>query len=142
MPVWVQWFDFSIGILGFGLTIWTLLTARSVKKQFVYQSEYDDFKKESEKIRAMLQANICSIRDDNLYLADKNNSFRIKIRNQIFKIKSQYSFLSHRTQKFVGKILRLLDSTKELSDTDWRKVADNLNLLMDELQREDIKWNK
>lgn len=134
MPLWVQWSDYIIGILGLGLTIGTLLTSLNLKKHLVKRAEIESFRSHKQEILNQIDGFIHSINEDKIFKKDDKQTFRPKVSQFATEIQSSYSFLSRKSKQKVKKVHALLN----IYPIDWENVATELVALKSYLQKEII----
>lgn len=127
----------AASILGLIISIWTLITTRSVKKRMVYNAEHDIFKNNLQDNCDRIEGFIESI-NSGIYLSDGDRTFKPMIRQFLTKIESQFSFLSYKTVHQIKTIYKTLES-QNLSPDDWNKISEALIRLENDLKREDIR---
>lgn len=134
MPLWVQWIDFAIGIIGFLLTIGTLWTSLKLKKHLVKRVEIESFRNKKQDILNQIDGFINSINEDKIFKNDNKQTFRPKVSQFATKIQSSYSFLSINSKQKIKKIHALLNRYP----INWESVATELVALKSYLQKEII----
>lgn len=134
MPLWIQWCDFIIGILGLLLTIGTLWTSVNLKKHLTKRAEIELFRNEKQDILDQIEGFIHSINEDKIFKNDDKQTFRPKVSQFATEIQSSYSFLSRNSKQTVKKVHALLSKYP----IDWENVATELVALKSYLQKEII----
>ena len=135
MPEWLQYIDFSLGLIGFVITLLTLGTALSVKKQILQNAEYQIFKKEIRGVIGKIEGYINSINEDKIYSSDNNRSFKPELSQFLINLKTQFTFLSKDSQKVINVLHKKLESPN-LTNNDWNTIAEQLITLKNMLQKE------
>lgn len=135
VPLWIEYIDFFIGIIGFFLTIVTLLTARNVKQRIIHNAEYEQFRKNIDDITGKLEGFINSIAVNKIYEKDKH--FKYAISQFLTDIKTTYTFLSKKNLHIIQHLQNDLQ-IQDLSFNDWNNIVDKLISLKNALKKEDI----
>lgn len=131
LPLTVQWISFFISVFSFVLSILTLKTTYSVKKQMIHNAEIADFKKNLPDNLNKIEGFINSIVEDGL----SNEAFSNEIQLFVTDLKTNYLFLS----RSLKRILKKLDfklSLHSLSSNDWQDIAKLLTALKNYLKKE------
>ncbi len=135
MPIWLQYIDFGIGVIGLIITVFTLKVAYSVKKQIINKAELLDFRESVDNIMQMIDGYVGSINDDQLYNLDNGQTLKLKIAQFITDTETRFSFLPKHIKKTLRKISVLLNK-QNMHDTDWTKIANQLIKLKNSLRKE------
>lgn len=135
MPIWLQYIDFSMGVIGFFITLITLKTAYSVKKQLVHVAELSEFRNNIENLIQEIEGYIASINDDQLYTTDNAQTLNKALTQLLTDIQSRFSFLSKRTNRLIKGAFDLLKNPNMLP-SDWSVLALQLIKIKNQLRKE------
>lgn len=135
MPGWVQCVDFVIGVVGFIITLITLKTAYSVRKQLIHNAELSDFRNSADDIIQRIDGYIASINEDKLYISDNDLTLKPTIIQFMVDIQTRFCFLSKSTQKPLKKILHQMNNPNMLP-SDWNNIANQLIKLKNFIRKE------
>lgn len=137
IPLWIQWIDIIIGIIGFLLTIGTLLTSLNLKKHLVKRAEIESFRNRKQNILYQIDGFVNSINEDKIFAKDNKKVFETKLLQFIVEIRTSYTFLSNNSIKKTKHLYNLLNKPI-LYDGDWKTIATELVALKSYLQKEII----
>lgn len=135
MPFWIQCIDVGAGLIGFIITLITLLTTCSVKKQIIHNAEREIFKQEVAGVIGKVDGFINSINEDKIYVPDNNRSFKPALSQFLTDVKTRFTFLSKDSAKLLAVLHKKLDNPN-LTENDWGIIAEQLIALKNTLQKE------
>ncbi len=135
MPEWLQYIDFSLGLIGFVITLCTLGTALSVKKQIIQRAEYRAFKQNLPIITGQIQGYIDSINEDAIYSSDSTRNFNASLSQFLIDLRTKFTFLSKASQKTINSVHKKLENPN-LTDSDWNAIAEQLISLRNAIGKE------
>lgn len=135
MPNWLQYVDFSIGLIGLFLTLYTLKTAFSVKRYVIRNAEISDFSNEFPSLINQLDGYIYSIIEDKIYESDNGRSFRPSIIHFLDDASTRYSFFSSASKRKLKELRRLLNNPT-ISNDEWIGISSQLTALKNLLRKE------
>lgn len=81
VPLWLQYTGNIVGIIGFLISLKTLQTTCSVKKQLTDKYEVKKFNAEFDQIISKINSHINSIQQDQIYKNDAVNSYSQTLSN-------------------------------------------------------------
>lgn len=134
-PLWLQNLNTIVGFLGFFITIQTLRTTYSVKKQLGDKYEIQKFNQNFNQIIAQIDSHLSSIQQDQIYVNDRSNFYTRKISNFVVNVESSYTFLPYRCTHQLNAIKRLA-SQQIVSSEDWNCIAEHFIKLKNFLEKE------
>ena len=134
-PLWVQNLSTIIGFIGFFITLLTLRTAYSVKKQLRGKHEVKKVNQNFDQIIAKIDSHISSIQQDQIYENDMANSYARKISFFVVDLESSYTFWPRKCTRQLKAIKRLI-SQKIVTPEDWNNIALHFIKLKNFLEKE------
>lgn len=135
MPIELQYFDFGLSVIGFIITLWTLGTSLSVKKQLQQKFEQTSFQSSQQDILFQIEGFINSINEDHIYKTDNDKTFRPALSQFLMDIETRFTFLSRTTKNKIKSIRKKLHDPNPTTDT-WTSIASDLIALKNYLNKE------
>lgn len=136
MPDYLVWIDFFISVIGFFITIATLITTHSVKRRILQKAEYTAFQQELRQILDQIQGFLNSINIDHIYKTDRSSNFQWLLSQFLTDLQSRFSFLNRRSVKRISKIQQMVVKSQN-TDDEWLSIAKELIVLKNLLGKED-----
>lgn len=135
VPLWLQYTGNIVGIIGFLISLKTLQTTCSVKKQLTDKYEVKKFNAEFDQIISKINSHINSIQQDQIYKNDAVNSYSQTLSNSIVDLESSYSFLPHECTSYLKSIKSAVKQPIITSER-WNNIVENLIRLRNFLEKE------
>ena len=137
MPEYIEWIGFFATIIGLIISIGTLVTSLSVKRQVQQKFERGSFQNNKRNIIDKIDGFVGSINQDYIYKSDSDKTFQPALSQFLVALDTDFTFLSKRTKKVITSLHKKINNPN-ISQNDWRKIAEDLIALRNSLKKENL----
>lgn len=135
MPLYIEWIGFGATLISLFISIWTLITSLSVKKQVQQKFERNSLKSDILKIQSKIDGFVNSINQDYIFKSDNDRTFKPNLSQFLTGLSTDYTFLTHKSRRIINSLQKTLNNPN-LTNDDWGKVANELITLKNNLKKE------
>lgn len=135
MPLYIEWIGFGATIISLFISIGTLITSLTVKKQVQQKFERNSLRNDILKIQNMLEGFVNSINQDYIFKSDNDRTFRPNLSQFLTELSTDFTFLKHKSRRIINYLQKTLNNPN-LSNEDWGNVANKLIALKNNLKKE------